>query len=342
MAAPQRKHQQQDMFGSSGQSNSGAEVIAMPVDSQPNFERSNNKIPLRVGEILKRERERRGYDLQQIADYLCIRRSLLVALEESRYDAFQADAYIIGFLRSYADIIGLNGAECINLYRQEMAGRRKKPDLVMPTPVMEGRAPTAVIMGAAAVASLLIYVLWYGFSASDRATVTKPQSLPTTAAPLLPAQSNAEALPSSAPSGIAISGPAPTASAPSAAAAAPSPVSEPVDNKHTEPVPAVASSSATVPTSAGGHIVIKADQSSWILIADSNGQTIYDHVLKPGDIYKVPNQPGLTLTTGNGAGVIVSLDGVDMPRLSKTTSHIVRNISLDAASLKALPPQPAQ
>jgi hypothetical protein len=48
------------------------------------------------------------------------------------------------------------------------------------------------------------------------------------------------------------------------------------------------------------------------------------------------------LTTGNGAGVIVSLDGVDMPRLSKTTSHIVRNISLDAASLKALPPQPAQ
>ena len=61
--------------------------------------------------------------------------------------------------------------------------------------------------------------------------------------------------------------------------------------------------------------------------------------MKPGDIYQVPNQQGLTLTTGNGAGIVITLDGADLPHLSTTTSHIVRNIPLEASALKNLPPQ---
>jgi cytoskeleton protein RodZ len=359
MASPKRKIGQQDFFDHSANNVAEAEVIAMAIPETQRTERQPKQQPLRIGEILKREREKRGYDLQQIADYLCIRRSLLAALENSRYEEFPADAYVIGFLRSYAELIGIPGQEAINCYRQEMAGRRKQPDLVLPTPVSEGRAPTAVIMGAAALASLLIYILWYAVSTSDRTTVSAPPVLPQTVeapatapAPLTqqPATVSAttEMLPASAPSGIAIAAPAPLQKS-LAPVAAPTASAAPNDAA-TQPAPASASAAATATaakssppaTTSTAHIRIKAEQSSWILIADDKGQTVYDHVMKPGEVYQVPNTPGLTLTTGNGAGIVVTLDGVDMPRLSTTTSHIVRNLPLETNALKALPQQPTQ
>src|ERR1700722_13022476 len=156
----------------------------------------------RVGDILRRRRQQRGDDLQQIADYLCIRKSFIVALENSAYDELPADAYVIGFLRSYATYLGFDGGDAINRYRGEMSGRRRKPTLVLPTPIPEGRTPSAFIMLAAASAAILIYILWYGLSSSDRSTASVPPPLP----PSPSAASNATA---PIPGGIALASPPP-------------------------------------------------------------------------------------------------------------------------------------
>ena len=356
MPTTQRKIVQHDLFDDHAAGKTvEAEIINMPLPPpEPTLADHQARPAMRVGEILKRERERRGYDIGQIAEHLCIRRGLLLAIENSRYEEFPADAYVIGFLRSYADLIGLDGQEAINYYRQEMAGRRKKPDLILPTPISEGRAPTAVIMGAAAFASLVIYIMWYAFSTNDRTTVSAPPPLPmaveTAVAPAAPpAPVEADATPpavssdlpstvidpntSTASSGIAIAGPAPsqkpmapeTPTTPAATATKPA------------AIPTAAAPLSLVPTTPA-KIVIKADQSSWVMIADEKGKTIYDHVMKPGETYQVPSTPGLKLTTGNGAGITVSIDGKNIPRLSTIPSHMLRNVPLEPASLKA--PQP--
>jgi cytoskeleton protein RodZ len=327
MASPKRKINPNSLFDQAAAGETDAEVIAMPIPEAAPTDRQSRQPALRVGEVLKRERERRGYDLQQIADYLCIRRGLLLAIENSRYEEFPADAYVIGFLRSYADLIGLDGQEAISYYRQEMAGRRRKPDLILPTPISEGRAPTAVIIGAAAFASLLIYILWYAFSTGDRTTVTTPPALPaaidapaaTAPSPQATATPAAETLLPAAPPGVALS-------------------SSPPAQKISSPAVAPDAAAAASPP----HIEIRAEQSSWVLVSNNKGQTVYDRVMKPGETYQVPDEQGLTLTTGNGAGIVLTLDGADLPRLSSTTSHIVRNIPLEAKSLKSLPRQPAQ
>ena len=72
------------------------------------------------------------------------------------------------------------------------------------------------------------------------------------------------------------------------------------------------------------------------MIADGNGHTIFDNVMKPGDTYAVPDKPGLMLTTGNGAGLILTLDGKELPRLSTSASKMLHNIPLNAATLKNL------
>ena len=239
----------------------------------------------RIGDILRRAREQRGDDLQQIADYLCIRRSYLEAIEESRYDAFPADAYVIGFLRSYANLLGFDGRQAIDRYRGEMAGRRKKPQLSMPQPMGEGRAPSAIIIAAALVAVFLLYIVWYGLSSTDRAKVSQPPALPTTPAT-------------------------------------------------TDVAPVTPTDSATATGLPLARLTIRADQASWIQIADKNGHIVYDQVLKAGELYRVPDTDGLTLTTSNGAGLVLTLDGIDLQRISAEAGRAIHAMGLDTASLQ--------
>lgn len=272
-----------------------------------------SQVTERLGDLLRRERERRGDQLEYIAEYLRIRPSFLRALENSRYEEFPADAYVIGFLRSYAEFLGLNGKDAIDYYRHEMAGRRRKPTLAMPTPLSEGRSPTVPIMIAAVIAVLLIYIIWYSNSGSDRATVSVPQPVPP--------QVSTET-----PHG---------ASTTAASAYTPMASSTSLGVSETQSGKATASTENATAANPPPHLLIKASQASWVLIADSKGTPLFDKVMKAGETYKVPdNIAGPTLTTGNGAGIVIVVDGVDMPKLSSAASKIIRNVPLDADSLK--------
>ena len=130
----------------------------------------------RIGDILRRVREHRGEDLAEISDYLRIKAAYLFALEHSRYEELPADAYVIGFLRTYANYLGLDGRGAIDQYRREMAGARRKPQLSMPQPMPEGRAPTLAIIVAGVIAAILVYLVWYALSSPnpDKLVEKKP------------------------------------------------------------------------------------------------------------------------------------------------------------------------
>ncbi len=319
----------------------------------------------RIGDILRRVRQQRGESLDDIASYICIRPTFLVALENSRYEELPADAYVIGFLRTYANHLGLDGKGAIDLYRREMAGRRRKPQLNMPQPVSEGQAPTAAILVGVTLAALLIYALWYALASSDRATVSRPPSLPasltTTATP--PTLAAVATPPAPA---VVTTTPVLSATATLVTATAtslptvPAPTSTPVATAGialnatataaslaatATPANAATATSATKGQTYGDtatrqRVALRVVKESWVLIADRYGNTVFDKILKPGDVYNVPNGKGLTLTTGNGGGIIMSVDGVDMPRLADD-NRVVRNIALDPDQAKAKAVTPA-
>ncbi|MDR3425333.1 MAG: DUF4115 domain-containing protein [Alphaproteobacteria bacterium] len=354
---------------------------------RPEAKQKQNQRSDRIGDILRTERLKRGDDLYLIAEYLRIKPAFLIAMENSRYDEIPADAYVIGFLRTYANFLGVDGKEAVDRYRYEMAGRRKKPVLSMPTPVSEGRAPSGIIMVGATVVVLLIYALWYGFSSANRAVVNVPPPLPVAVQPLPAADANAAAG-LTAPVASVPAAPAATIPAPTPTAAEPKPASSPpAPTASTPAIPPAAPGivvSGELPAAkdndlgksakeskaeareaakeaakaekkaekeaetekaqtnhvygdpdAAARIVIRATQNSWVMVTDDSGKTLFDHVLKPGDSYKVPSQPGLSLTTGNGNGIVLSLDGKDLPKVASGAPHLVRNISLDPSHLAA-------
>lgn len=70
-----------------------------------------------IGEKLKTTREQRGYTLEQVARDTNIAKRFIVALEGEEFSLFPGDPYLIGFLRNYADYLGMDGEELVGLYR---------------------------------------------------------------------------------------------------------------------------------------------------------------------------------------------------------------------------------
>ncbi|HJO68942.1 MAG TPA: helix-turn-helix domain-containing protein, partial [Rhodospirillales bacterium] len=75
-----------------------------------------------VGALLRASRLRVGEDLRDVAANLCIRYLYLEAIEEGRYADLPGPTYAIGFVRAYAEHIGLDSDEVVRRFKQEIAG----------------------------------------------------------------------------------------------------------------------------------------------------------------------------------------------------------------------------
>ncbi len=80
------------------------------------------------------------------------------------------------------------------------------------------------------------------------------------------------------------------------------------------------------------RIVIHAKDESWLQVRDRDQALLFQRLMKPDDVYRVPDRPGLSFMTGNAAALDITVDGNPAPPLSGTVKH---NILLDPARLLA-------
>ncbi|MBR6356159.1 MAG: helix-turn-helix domain-containing protein, partial [Alphaproteobacteria bacterium] len=84
-----------------------------------------------VGEMLRNARLKRGITIAEVANELCIRKSYVTAIEDMDYANIPPVPYGVGFIRSYAQFLGLNSDRIISSYRQFMTeenGGKKTPN----------------------------------------------------------------------------------------------------------------------------------------------------------------------------------------------------------------------
>ena len=70
-----------------------------------------------IGEKLRSEREQKSLSIEQIARDTNIAKRFLAALEAEDFSVFPGDPYLIGFLKNYAEYLGLDPDEMVALYR---------------------------------------------------------------------------------------------------------------------------------------------------------------------------------------------------------------------------------
>jgi cytoskeleton protein RodZ len=80
-----------------------------------------------VGEQLRCERERRGITLAAVAEVTKIRRTYLQAVERNDWDALPAAVFARGYLRAYAEHLGMDAEHLLRVHERERRLRRSDP-----------------------------------------------------------------------------------------------------------------------------------------------------------------------------------------------------------------------
>lgn len=255
-----------------------------------------------VGEILRRTRVHYGQSLEQVEVVLRIRASQLEALEQGDISKLPGRVYAIGFVRSYSEYLGLDGDKMVHLFKEQSVGKQKKPDLSFPVPASESKVPNIAIIGGSlfGVAVLVCFVAFLMFPKAGK------NDIPTVPETLTKSQLN------EAPALVE------TQETKTAA----------VETAPVEGAPAV----ETVTPPNTNRIIIEIKESSWVEIKNASGAAILRQVLKPGDIYLVPNEEGLVMATGNAGGLNIKVDGKEIGKLGET-GQIKRKIPLSPDAL---------
>jgi cytoskeleton protein RodZ len=296
-----------------------------------------------VGQDLRTARLRRGDDLATVSRALKIRKDHLDALEEDRPDALPGRTYAVGFIRSYADYLGLDAVQCVERYKAEIAGRADTsvPPITVIDEDAEHRMPHGwKIIFVAVVILVLIGAYQVAVSVdrmmndktvepvptlTHRPVAHKPVVKPAPQTVVPQGQTDPNALPTATQPGAAPAGTVPpgTAPVPGQQAAIPA-----------QPVVAPPLPQGTVygETSRQVRLVLRAREVTRILVQGPGGRIMQNRILKPGDSYRVPNMTGLTLTTSNAGAVQVELDGAVVGVAGKA-QETAEAISLDPQSI---------
>ena len=127
-----------------------------------------------IGSSLREARVRKGLDFPELETATKIRGKYLQALEDEQFDVLPGDTYIKGFLRTYAEYLGLDG----QLYVDEYNTRYVTPDEVQTIRArrtaqarhqrrVHGGVLVAVLLGIALVTALVI-IAWTAGSSSKQ------------------------------------------------------------------------------------------------------------------------------------------------------------------------------
>jgi cytoskeleton protein RodZ len=82
-----------------------------------------------IGSNLRDARTRRGLELSQIERDTRIRPRYLQALEDERFDLLPGEAYAKGFLRTYANFLGLEGERFVDEYNSRFPASEEPPNV---------------------------------------------------------------------------------------------------------------------------------------------------------------------------------------------------------------------
>lgn len=133
-----------------------------------------------IGALLREAREATGMSVAEVSRALRIRQVYVEAIESDDYKSLPGKTYVLGFLRSYSDLLGLDADDVVQRYRRqtEYSGLAQSP-LNFPAREMDSRVPRgAVVVLSLALAGAAIYGGTRYFGSNDTHRVDRVSPVP--------------------------------------------------------------------------------------------------------------------------------------------------------------------
>ena len=131
-----------------------------------------------VGEILRRTRLHYGQSIEEIEAALRIRACQIEAIESGDLKKLPGKVYALGFVRSYAEYLGLDGDKMVKLFKTQAIGNAPEAELHFPMPASEGQLPPWWITLTCIFGAIAILASWFGENRQQRDIVENIPEVP--------------------------------------------------------------------------------------------------------------------------------------------------------------------
>jgi cytoskeleton protein RodZ len=276
-----------------------------------------------VGEVLAAARKEKSLTIWQVADQIHIRQQYLVDLEEGRLDDLPGRVYILGFIRTYARLLDLDGEELIRRVSALPNGSGYMRSQA-PTPIPAEEEPKFPVLIFSAVFVVIVAIAGYFFlKPSENSVSTQHVSLDS-----VRLQEKKQEIKVDLPSEEKILDQ--LLQLPSAAVLSSVEQSalkgETIVEKPSKLLKVEKAIKGVAPLFK--KITLKAREPSWVEIRDEGGRVFFMRVLQRGEEYVIPDKPGAVFSTGNAGGIDIFVGDQKLPSLG-ARGDVKRSIRLE-------------
>lgn len=286
--------------------------------------------------ILAEARLKAGKTYAQVSKSLNIQVAFLRAIEEGDLGALPETVYTLGFVRTYGNHLGLDGARCAQDYKEQVLfAAPLKQGLTSPRFRNESTMPKRALIVLGLLIALGSYMGWLYISEENQKPSFEGKLI-----------SDDESKDSSDPLSMNND---PEVEDPSVFEDISSSQEESTEQEqdsqeaqnalstHSSSSETLSETKALSPKN--DKIIIEASQRSWIEIRDGDEhgdqKILYRGILNPGETYEVPKENHLLFTTGNAGGITFIIDGKKTPPLG-SAGQIKRKLPLTKDSLSVV------
>lgn len=260
------------------------------------------------GAVLRSARERRGMSIQDVAQSLRLDAMKIEALEADHFDALPHErAYLYGYLRSYARLVGLPDETVIGAYERMIGTALPPPPLsgssLHGIETRSGDRPVRWVSYLILAVLVILALVWW----QARETPVEQAPLPATDVPS--ADGSGLSLPPPEPLSTEEAGPpaettAPVESPEATARAQDVPLAT-APSAPAEPAPApIVAAPATE-----GEVTLRFVTDSWAEVVDADGKRLMSSTGRAGQVRNFKGSPPFKVRIGYAPGVRVDYNG---------------------------------
>ena len=327
-----------------------------------------------LGDQLRRARENKSLSLEEIEKATGIRKRFLQAMEEGRFDVLPGPIQLRGFLRNYANYVGLNGDQMLALYeRQTLSAQTTaalqsaspaRPVAVQPTPPkLQSTPPKPQPTASPSATQAVRPVASTPALKAQSRPIISPVSRPTPAAPSVTRPGWMSQLPLWLTLEVALiavavilvicvafllvyilvpglgqsAAPTPRPVVTRTRPAQPSPSAAPAATPVGTSLPNITTSVRLTTTLGYVQVALAATEHVWVRVT-TDGRTAFEGMFKPGDALNWEAKEMIIIESGNGAGLAASFNGKPVGVLGPRGQVVAR--AWTPAGETVVPPKP--
>ena len=287
-----------------------------------------------VGKLCLDARLNKGLTQEQAGALLKVRVKIIKDFEDGEHIDLPGLAYKVGFVRSYARLLDLDGDLLVKEFKESLELTSFKEEYKFLTPELNKNNFLPIGVVVSVFIAILSYTGWYYSDRSNKIEQVSDQKTEEMFSKTAEIENNSYViieenfsnnLPSSKTndekkvqelnSKITLN-----------------------DNKVESMISKNTELSATAnERDPSTEMVLKATGNSWVEIEDMEGNILMTRLMRPGETYVVPNINGLTFNTGNAGALSLSQGDVIVPKLGEVGEIITaRPLNIKTFSKKQL------